>query len=77
MGFFSKFGIGMRALTFLRRIAICTERIAISQETIASLALDDFHATHRTRKGKPTEISMFDQDAASTRYLESVSDREG
>jgi hypothetical protein len=58
----------LRILAFLRRGIVALESIAESQETMARLAQGTWDEAHFKRKGKPTEISVFDPVAASDRW---------
>jgi len=58
----------LRILAFLRRAIVAIESLADSQRTLARLAEDQWAESHSKKKGKPTEISLFDPAAASDRW---------
>lgn len=60
-------GLGIRALVYLRRATIALERSATADETLAQIATDEHERKHRRPKG--AYFDTFDREEAESRFL--------
>lgn len=64
MGWFTE----LRALAYLKRLTLATERLAVHAETLARISQDDWEARHAPRPRGKFVSGVMDQAAANERW---------